>query len=181
VFWKRKGSTTTIRPAAYRLSLQAFYQGHYGYAPLHEYITGEVNLMVDVASRSGDLTDFALLEWFESKFRQTLPWTLCQLRKPISTALTSTLLTTRSKSESFFSAPKPRTSIGRDGTILSLKMKSTHLSGPGKAHSPSCNSLVSATATAVLPPATIPCKLEKWRMHFVRSARRSPRWGLLMS
>jgi hypothetical protein len=50
VFWKHKGSATTTGPAAYLLRLQAPHQCHYGYAPLHGYIPGEVNLMADVAS-----------------------------------------------------------------------------------------------------------------------------------
>jgi hypothetical protein len=63
LFWQRKGSTTTTRPAAYLLRLQAIHKRHNGYAPLHDDILGEVNLMVDVASRSGDLL--------------TLNWSLC--------------------------------------------------------------------------------------------------------
>jgi hypothetical protein len=51
--------------------------------------------MADVASRSGHLTDTQLLSLFESKFPQTLTWTICQLRKPMSSSLTSTLLKTR--------------------------------------------------------------------------------------
>jgi hypothetical protein len=78
--------------------------------------------MADVASRSGHLTDTQLLSLFESKSPQTLPWTLCQLRTPMSSALTSALLTTRSKPELLFSAPKPRTSIGSAGKNFASKV-----------------------------------------------------------
>jgi hypothetical protein len=160
VFWQRKGSATTTGPAAYLLRLQALHQRHYVYAPLHDYMPGEVNLVADVASRSGHVTDVQLLSLFESKFPQILPWTLCQLRKPMYSALTSALLTTKSKPESLFSAPKPNTSIGSVGTNFASKLASTPFSGPGTTPSPSCKFSVSAIAAAKLHPTTTPCALE---------------------
>jgi hypothetical protein len=38
VFWQRKGSATTVGPAAYLLHLQALHQRHYHFALLHDYI-----------------------------------------------------------------------------------------------------------------------------------------------
>jgi hypothetical protein len=161
VFWQWKGSATTTGPAAYLLRLQALHQRHYGYAPLQDYIPGEVNLMADVASRSGHLTDTQVLSLFESKSPQTLSWTLCQLRNPMPSALTSALLMTRSKPESLFSAPKPKTSIGSVGTNFASKVASIPFSEPGTTPSQSCKYSVSAIATAALHPATTPCALEQ--------------------
>jgi hypothetical protein len=88
VYWQQKRLTTTMGPVVNLLWFHAIHQHHYGYAPLHAYIPGEINLMTDVASRSGNLTDLELLALFESKFPQTPPWKLCQLRKPMSSAMT---------------------------------------------------------------------------------------------
>jgi hypothetical protein len=152
VYWQRKGLATTTGPAAYLLRLQTIHQCHYGYAPLHDYIPGEFHLMVDVASRSGNLTDLELIAFFESKFPQTLPWKLCQLHNPMSSALTCALLMRRSKPESLFSAPKPRTSIGSAGVTFALAIESTHSCGLGRNQSPSDKSLDSDTTTVALPP-----------------------------
>jgi hypothetical protein len=134
LFWQRKGSATITGPASYLLRLQAIYQRHDGYAPLHDYIPGEVNLMADVASRSGTLNDCQLLALFESKFPHTLPWKLCRQSKPMSYTLTSALLTRRSKPESLFIAPNPKTSIGSAGTSFALKTESISPPSLGRPH-----------------------------------------------
>merc|ERR1712155_370829 len=61
VFWQRKGSTTTLGPAAYLLRLQGPHQRFYRYVPLRDYIPGEVNRMADILSRRWDWTDTELL------------------------------------------------------------------------------------------------------------------------
>jgi hypothetical protein len=133
--------------------------------------------MVDVTTRSWELTDDALLAHFECHFPQTLPWTLCQLRKPMSFALTSALFTRRYAPELLFNGPKPKTSIGRGGTNFSSTTTLTHSYAAGKTLSRSSKSLDIAIETDDLPPTIIPSKLEQWRGRYVRSARRSPGWG----
>ena len=49
--WQRKGSTTTLGPAAYLLRLHALHQRHYRYLGLSDYIAGTANVMADDASR----------------------------------------------------------------------------------------------------------------------------------
>jgi hypothetical protein len=114
--WQRKGSATTVGPTAYILCLQALHHRTYRYAPLYDYIPGGINLMVDVTTRSWELSDDALLAHFECHFPQTLPWTLYQLQKPISSTLTSAFLTKRYEPALLFNAQKPKTHIGRGGT-----------------------------------------------------------------
>ena len=64
VFWKRKGSTMTTGPAAYLLRLQSFHQQHFRYVPLQDYIPGPANAMADALSQRWNLTDNALLVYF---------------------------------------------------------------------------------------------------------------------
>jgi hypothetical protein len=152
VFWQRKGSATTVGPVAYLLRLQASHQRHYRYAPLHDYIPGGVNLMADVTTRSWELTDDALLAHFECHFSQTLSWTLCQLQKPMSYALTSTLLMRTYAPELLFNGPKPKTSIGRGGTNFASTTTLAHSYAAGKTLSRSSKSLDIAIETDDLPP-----------------------------
>jgi hypothetical protein len=150
VFWQRKGSATTVGPAEYFLGLQVLHQRHYRYAPLHDYIPGSVNMMADVTTRSWELSK-ALLAHFECRFPHMLPWMLCQLRNPMSSALTSALLTKRYKLELLFNEPNPKTSIGRGGTNFSSTTTSTHSYTAGKTLSRSSKYL-DITIRTTFPP-----------------------------
>jgi hypothetical protein len=99
VWWRQKGSTTTMSPAAYLLRLQAIHQRHHIYLPQQDFIPGKVNLMADLTTRSWEISDSTLLSIFNLRFPQTQPWTLCTLRKQIVSALTSALLRKRTKPE----------------------------------------------------------------------------------
>jgi hypothetical protein len=99
VWWRKKGSTTTMGPAAYLLRLQAIHQRHHRYLPQQDFIPGKVNLMADLTTRSWEISDSTLLSIFNLRFPQTQPWTLCTLRKQIVSALTSALLRKRTKPE----------------------------------------------------------------------------------
>ena len=59
--WQRKGSTTTLGPAAYLLRLQALHQRHHRYLNQSDYIPGPANAMADDASRLWHLPDTAFL------------------------------------------------------------------------------------------------------------------------
>ena len=74
VFWLHKGSTTTTKPPAFLLRLQAFHQRFHRYVPQHDYIPGESNVMADKASWSWNLTDSQLLDLFTATFPQDEPW-----------------------------------------------------------------------------------------------------------
>jgi hypothetical protein len=148
VFWQRKGSATTMGPVAYVLRLQALHQQHYRYTPLHDYIPEGINLIADVTTRSWDLYYDVLLAYFECHFPQTLPWMLCHLRKPISSAL----LTKRYEPTLLFGAPKPKTSIGPCGTNFSSTTTLTHSYVAGKALSRSSKSSDIDIETDESPP-----------------------------
>jgi hypothetical protein len=172
VFLQWKGAAMTVGPAVYLLLLQALHQRHYRCAPLYDYIYGGVNLMADVTTRSWELSNNSLRAHFECHFPQTLPWTLCKLQKPMSSALTSALLSKRYAPELLFNEPKPKTSIGRGGTIFSSRKTLTHSYASGKTLSQSSKYLEIAKETDDLPPSKIPSELKKWRTQYVRSARR---------
>ena len=59
--WQRKGSATTLGPAAYLLRLFALHQRHYRYCSTFDYLPGPINVMADDASRRWDLSDDQLL------------------------------------------------------------------------------------------------------------------------
>jgi hypothetical protein len=142
----------TVGPAAYLILLQVLHQRHNQYAPLHAYIPGGVNLMADATTRSWNLSDDVLLPHFECKLPQMLPWTLCQLSKPISSALNTVLLMKRYELALLFGAPKPKTNIGRGGTNFALTTTLTHSYAAGKTLSLSSKYFDIDIAIDDLPP-----------------------------
>ena len=68
VYWLRKGSTTTIGPAAYLLWLQAHHQQFHRCCSLHDYITDPANDMADICSRAWHLTNSQLFAYFNIHF-----------------------------------------------------------------------------------------------------------------
>jgi hypothetical protein len=181
VWWRTKGSTTTTGPAAYLLRLQAIHQRHHRYLPQQDFIPGKVNLMADLTTRSWDISDSALLSNFNLRFPQTQPWTICTLRKEIDSALTSALLTIRTKPESLLNDPKHKTSIGNDGMHSASKLELTRSCGDGRIRYPSSNSLGSDIAMEELLPAESASDLAQWKTPSGRLGRRFPDWGPLTS
>lgn len=49
MFWQRKGSTTTVKPAAILLRFQAFHQLFHQHITLHDYLGGPLNTAADDA------------------------------------------------------------------------------------------------------------------------------------
>ena len=85
--WQRKGSTTTLGPAAYLLRLLSMHQRHYRYRTTFDYLPGPVNVMADDASRLWHLSDNELLTHFNSNYPQTRPWRISPLRHDMASAL----------------------------------------------------------------------------------------------
>ena len=177
VFWQRKGSTTSVGPAAHLLRLQALHQRHHRYVPLHDYIPGTANVMADLASRSQHLSDSQLLSRFDSSFPQTRPWTLCRLRKPMLSALTCSLFKKRFAPESLLNEPQHTTTIGIGGMRSALKSASTPSCEMSATQCQHSKSLPSATEMVGSPPTVTLSDLEQWRTHCGLWARSSPAWG----
>jgi hypothetical protein len=137
--------------------------------------------MVDLTTRSWDIYDSTLLSNFNLRFPQIQPWTLCTLRKEIDSALTSALLTRRTKPESLLNDPKHKTSIGNDGMYSASNTVLTHSCADGRIRYPSSKSLGSDTAMEELLPAESASDLTQWNTPSGRLGRRLPDWGPLMS
>jgi hypothetical protein len=92
MYWRRKGSVSTVSPAAYLLRLSALHQRCHQYKPTHQYLPGRRNCMADDASRLNKLSDSQFLTYFNINYPQNQSWQLCHLRNEMSSALTSALL-----------------------------------------------------------------------------------------
>jgi len=140
VYWQRKGATTTLGPAAFLLRLQGLHQRFFRYVPLRDYIPGHLNVMADILSRRWDLTDAALLAYFDRYFPQKRPWRLCPLRSEMNSALTSALSRTRCEMASVLHMPERRMDIGTFGWNTAGPWTSTPSSRDWTIRSPSSRS-----------------------------------------
>ena len=177
VFWQRKGSTTTVRPAAYLLRLQAFHQRYHRYIPRADYLEGIRNIMADDASRLLELSDDQLLTYFNSNYPQTTSWQLWTVPPVTLSAVTSALRRTPSKPASFLRDPRPPTHTGPSGPTFASPWPSTPYLATSKNPSPSSKSLRTDTALASLPPAVTRSDLAQSKMSYGVLGKRSLVWG----
>ena len=175
--WQRKGSTTTLGPAAYLLRLQALHQRHHRYLNQPDYIPGPVNAMADDASRLWHLSDTAFLQHLNSHYPQNKPWQICTLRPEMHSALTMALQCKRSEPAQFLHALDPKTTPGFDGATIVTNWASIPCSTMWSTPSRSSKSLPHAGAQDKLLPAVTLSALAQWRTPYAPSARRWPAWG----
>ena len=175
--WQRKGSTTTLGPAAYILRLQALHQRHHRYLNQSDYIPGPANAMADDASRLWHLSDPAFLAHLNRTYPQNKPWKLCRLRPAMHSALIMALQCKRAEPEQFLHAPDPRITPGFDGATIVRSWESIPCSAMWSTPSRSSKSLPNAGALARLHPSGDLSALAQWRAPSVPSARRWPAWG----
>jgi hypothetical protein len=95
--WQQHGSTTTNTIPAFLLWLQAIHQRFHRYLPLHSYLPGKLNAMVDDASRLWQLNDQDLLTHFNVHYPQHRSWQIYQPRPKIHSTVTSALHKKRSE------------------------------------------------------------------------------------
>ena len=179
VAWQTKGSTTTTGPAAYLLRIMAFHQRYHRYHPRFNYIPGPANHLADFCSRRWDLSDTELLTYFNSKFPQTLPWQLCQLRPAMLSSMTSALLKKRSDLELFLAEPTQQTRVGSFGPHFAPASIKTPTSPKLETLCPSSKCTPVESMTVDHPKAVTPSDLAQWTKSSVRWVRRSPYWGPL--
>ena len=175
--WQRKGSTTTLGPAAYLLRLQALHQRHHRYLNQPDYIPGPANAMADDASRLWHLTDTAFLHHLNFTYPQNKPWKLCTLRPAMLSALIMALQCKRSEPALFLHAPDPKTTPGFDGATIVKSWESTPCSTMWTTRSRSSKSLPNAGEQEKSHPAVNLSALAQWRMPYAPSVRRWPAWG----
>ena len=175
--WLRKGSTTTLGPAAYLLRIHALLQRHCRYRTTIDYVPGPANAMADDASRLWHLSDNALLAHFDSTFPQALPWTICHLRPKMHSALTMALLCKRSMPVSFLPGPSLEPLPGFSGLTTVRSTALTQHSPIWPTPYPSSKCLPSAIGPGTSPPIKNLSELVPWKRHSAPSDRRSPAWG----
>jgi hypothetical protein len=177
--WHRKGSATTIGPAAYLLRLNALHQRGFRYRATIDYLPGPLNVMADDASRLWHLTDDALLAHFNLLYPQTVPWTLSHPRPEMLSALISALLCKRSDLASFLPGPTHETPIGFDGSHIVPPLALILSSPTHQIRFNSSKSLPNVTDLANFPPPCSLSNLAKWKQRSAPLARRWPPWGPL--
>ena len=175
--WLRKGSRTTLGPAAYLLRLLALHQRHFRYHSTADYIPGPINQMADDASRLLSLSDAALLSHFNSNYPQAQPWTLSPLRPEMLSALITALQCKRSAPALYLQAPNPATLTGFDGNAIAQNWISLRRSTRPPTRSPLSRSLPIVTAPESYPPAVALSDLAQWKLPSGPLARRFPAWG----
>ena len=177
VYWLRKGSTTTIGPAAYLLRLQSHHQRFHRYVPRHDYIPGDSNVMADICSRAWHLSDSQLLSSFNRRFPQRSDWRLCHLSPQMNSALTSSLFKKASVTASVQSMPSEKMPTGSSGFSSAHSFDSTR-SFPGfRIRSPISSYSPSDIGMDVWPQAKGPSQLNMFRTSSARLVRRSKGWG----
>ena len=175
--WQRKGSTTTLGPAAYLLRLQALHQRHHRYLNQSDYIPGPANAMADDASRLWHLSDTAFVAHLNLVYPQNKPWKLCHLQPAMHSALTMALQCKRSVPAQFLLAPDPKTLPGFDGATIVTNWASIPCSTMWSTQSRSSKSLPHAGALDKSLPSGTLSALAQWRTPYAPSARRWPAWG----
>ena len=177
VYWLRKGSATTVGPAAYLLRLQAHHQRFHRYVARHDYIPGESNVMADICSRAWHLSDSQLLALFERKFPQHSAWQLCHLSPPMNSALTSSLFRRASATALATNTPSGKTPTGSSGFSSAHGSNSTHSFPEFKIRSPISSYSPSDIGMDAWPQAKEPSHLNMFRTSSGRLVRRSKGWG----
>ena len=175
-YWQRKGSTTTLGPAASLLRLQSHHQRHFRYVPVHDYLAGVLNRMGDDASRLFELSDAALLTYFNRHYPQTTPWRLLPLRPEWHSLMISSLAKKPSAVVSSKGLKTVLTGIGPCGSISAKSLTSTHSSAPSVIPFHFSKSSRHATADDLAVPRTA-YDLARFRTRSDRWARRWPAWG----
>lgn len=177
VYWLRKGSTTTTKPPAYLLRIQAHHQRFHRYIPRHDYIPGPKNSMADDCSRLWHLSDSQLLAHFNSTYPQTKPWQICHLSSQMNSALISALRRTPCDLQSIRTTPSARMPIGSSGSNFVPSATWTRSWQTFRILSPTSKSLPSDIEMEKLPPAATSSQLSTFVTSSARLVRRSPFWG----
>ena len=133
--------------------------------------------MADDASRRWDLDDAQLLTYFNATYPQKLPWTVSTLPPPMNSVLISSLCRRRLPPESFLAKPGKLDDIGKYGANFATASKSTPVCQVSETPYRTFKSLPAVTGMDDSPPAVNRSDLERWKMPYVRWARRFPHWG----
>ena len=178
--WHRKGSITTLGPAAYLLRILSLHQRHFRYRSTIDYLPGPLNVLADDASRLWNLSDEQLTYHFNSSYPQTKPWIMLPLRPEMHSTLISALFCTRCARELYLPALNPATLHGFDGPHIAAQWASLRNVPKSGIHYRSSKSLPTVTEPALSRPVVTLSDLVPWKGPSAPLARRFPFWGPLI-
>ena len=173
--WQRKGSTTTLGPAASLLRIQAHHQRHFRYIPLHNFLPGNLNQMSNDASRLWTLSDTQFLAHFTSHYPQIVSWQLLHVRPVMSSIVTSCLVNKPcdvASLQELNNAPTGTGLFGSPSALTSISTPCSHTVIPFH-----FSKLSPRNIADVKDPPVTPLSLARCQMRSVRWARRWPAWG----
>lgn len=177
MFWERKGSCSSDDATAYLLRLLGIHQRIFRYVPRFDYQPGGSNNMADDASRLFQLSDAALLSYFNSTYPQQVSWQLVTPTPQMISAATSALRRKTSNAELLRVEPPPPTPITTNGSSTHLTWASTPFSKGSKTKYPSFKSSSTEFDMATCRPATIKSGLDQLKTTYGRLHRRTSPWG----
>jgi hypothetical protein len=175
--WQRKGSCTTLGPAAYLLRLLSLHQRHFRYRSTFDYLPGPLNVMADDVSRRWDLSDDLLLTHFNTAYPQTQPWQLLSLRPTMLSALITALSCKRCNRALFLPDLDPATLPGFDGPTIATHWVSHRYAPNSTIRYHSSKSLPIVTEPAASHPVVKLSDLVPWKGPSALSPRQWPYWG----
>jgi hypothetical protein len=177
VAWRKKGSTTTAKSAAYLLSWSALHQREHGYQANVQYLEGPKNQMADDTSRLWKKDDDALLTHFNSRYPQTSSWRICPLPPQTSSALISRLTPEKWPTVSSPPAPAVPKPTGTSGHTSVSPSNWTPASPSSLTPFPSSWFSQGESKMAASQPVETRSALDRQRTAYVRWARRFPHWA----
>lgn len=177
MYWQRKGSTTSIKPAAALLRHQAFHQRFHRHITIHDYVPGELNQAADDASRFQSMSNTEFLHYFNLTYPQERSWRLWTPPPELRSWMTSVLRSTPSVSASPLRAPPPPMATGGFGPTSAPNWPSTHSYKTSKIQWSSSKSTFTGTELEPLRQGSDESATAPLRMPYVQLARRSLRWG----
>jgi hypothetical protein len=176
--WAKQGSVSTDSVSAYLLRLHALHQRQYRYLSQHAHIPGKDNVHADLLSRHWHLSDSDLLSLFDTHFPQKLPWRLCHLRPPRTSAINSALCKQRSEPDSLLNTLQPSSPLSKNGPTSVPPIPVPSTSTPTNPSSPGSSSSPKSTAITASPhaPVSDPSAIAQWRKPAASWPRRTPAW-----
>ena len=164
--WARKGSSSSTGPRSGLLEYMAVHQRSHRYCTQSSHIPGEHNVLADDLSRRWDLTDLALLDRFNTLYRQASPWTLCHPRPSALSAMTSALLQQPWDMEQLLRGVGLETPPLIGGQACSPSLAKTPSSRLQPKRGPGCFSLHIDTAPVSSHPMANQSNLARWRTRY---------------
>ena len=177
LYWQRKGSTTTVKPAAKLLRFQALHQRFHRQVTIHDYIPGPTNSAADDASRLQSLSNAEFLHHFNSTYPQKHSWRLWTPPLALRSWLTSVLLNTPSDLALPLPAPRPPIPTGKFGPTSAPSWPSTHSYKTSPTLWSSFKPSSTATGQDKLHPNADLSEHAPLKMPYVQLGKRSLQWG----